>query len=96
MPDLDHLLRGILAAEAFAGLLLSSSFFGAIWPERTWPIRVVCIGLFGVLVYVFAGQIKAFNLGIPFDGFSALGLIAYSVLLVGLVWFVHERDRRGR
>lgn len=92
MLEPDHILRGILAFEALVALLLSGSFFGTIWPERGWPIRVVCVGLFGVLVYVFAGQIKAFNLGIPFDGFSLVGLIAYTVLLVGLIWHY----RRGR
>lgn len=92
MPETDHILRGILALASLFALLLSGSFFGTIWPERGWPIRVVCVGLFGVLVYVLAGQIKAFNLGIPFDGFSAVGLIAYAVLLVGLAWHY----RRGR
>jgi hypothetical protein len=91
--DPDHLLRGILAAATFIAWLLSGSFFGSIWPERDWPVRLVCIGLFCVLGYVFAGQVKAFNLGIRFDGFSFGGLFAYTVLLVGLVWFV--RNRRG-
>lgn len=98
MLEPDHILRGVLAFEALAALLLSGSFFGSIWPERGWPIRVICVGLFGVLVYVFVGQIKAFNLDIPFDGFSMVGLLAYSVLLSGFVWFTarEQRTRRGR
>lgn len=98
MSGLELVLRGCLAVEAFLALLLSGAFFGTIWPERGWPTRVVCAGLFGVLVYVFAGQIKAFNLSIPFDGFSAVGLLAYTVLLTGFVWFVlrERRTRRGR
>jgi hypothetical protein len=97
MTDHDHILRGLLTACALATLLMSGSFFGTIWPERGWPVRVVCGGLFGVLVYAFAGQIKAYNLGIPFDGFSWIGLIAYAVLAGGLAWFVYDRrTNRGR
>lgn len=97
MLELDHVLRGILAAEAALVVLLSGTFFGSIWPERGWPIRTICVGLFKVLVYVFVAQIKAFNLDIPFDGFSAVGLISETILLAGLVWFVRDhRDRRGR
>lgn len=95
---LDHILRGILAAASFSALLLSGSFFGSIWPERGWPTRIVIVGLGVVLLYVSAGQIKAFNLGIPFDGYSAIGLVGYVVLLVGLGWFItaQRRNRRGR
>lgn len=97
MTDLDLTLRGILAVQAFAGLLLSASFFGSIWPERGWPTRVVIAGLFGVLVYVLAGQVKAYQLGVPVDGFTAVGIVAYTTLIGGQIWFIHERrNRRGR
>jgi hypothetical protein len=97
MLELDHVLRGTLAGLALVTLLLSASFFGSIWPERGWPIRVVCVGLAGVLVYGLVGQFKALNLGIPFDAFSWVGLIAYTVLVVGLGWFVRDRHHsRGR
>jgi hypothetical protein len=90
----DQLLRALLATLAFIALLLSGMFFGTIWPERGWPIKVVCIGLGLILLYLFAGQIKSFNLGIPFDGVSWLGLIGYTVLVFGLGWFIHDRHPR--
>lgn len=92
---LDHTLRGILGFGAFVSVLLAARFFGAIWPERSAPIRMVCVGLFAVLVYVLAGQAKAFLYNIRFDWFSAVGLFAYMVLDAGLVWF-HLRERRVR
>lgn len=91
MTETDLVLRSVLTTLALAALFLSASFFGAIWPERGWPTRVVCIGLAGVLVYAFVGQIKAFNLAIPFDGFSWVGIVAYAVLVTGLAWFMHDR-----
>lgn len=95
--ELEHALRGVLAAEAAVVVLLFGSFFGAIWHERGWPIRVISMGLHAVLVYVFVAQIKAFNLDIPFDGYSVVGLAAETLLLTGLVWFVRDRRyRRGR
>lgn len=96
--DTDHLLRGLLTFFAFASLLLAGGFFGSIAPERSWPIRVICLGLFGVMAYVTAGQFKAFNLEIPFDSVSWIGLISYSILLTGLAWFAvrEQRTRRDR
>lgn len=96
MAETDHILRGILAAMTLAALLLSGSFFGTIWPERGWPIRVISCGLFGVLLYGFVIQIKAFNLGIPFDGYSFVGLVAYTILVAGLVWFIRDRNNHRR
>jgi hypothetical protein len=93
----DHVLRGMLTAEVFVAVLLFGPFLGLLWHDRGWPIRVVLIGLEGMLLYVLAGQVKAFNLSIPFDGFSVVGAVASAVLDVGLVWSVHrERRRYGR
>lgn len=98
MPELDHILRATLTLEAMIALLFAGHWFGSIWHERTWPIRVILIGLGGVMTYALAGQVKAFNLDIPFDAFSWLGLIAYTVLLTGFTWQRHRerRTRRGR
>lgn len=91
----DTYLRGLLALDALVALLFAGAWFGTIWHDRTWPIRVVCIGFGGVLAYVLAGQAKAYNLGIPFDAYSWLGLIAYTVLLAGFTWH-RSRERRSR
>lgn len=96
MSDTDLVLRGVLTAQAILALLLVAGFFGTIWPERGWPTRVVILGLAGVMVYVLTGQVKAFNLGIPFDAFSLVGLVAYAVLLTGLTWHWRQGTRRGR
>ncbi|GEP38900.1 hypothetical protein NPS01_25630 [Nocardioides psychrotolerans] len=98
MPELDHVLRAVLTFEAMLALLFAGHWVGSTWHERTWPIRVILIGIGLVMTYLLAGQFKAFNLGIPFDAFSWLGLIAYAVLLSGFTWQRHRerRTRRGR
>jgi len=93
----DVVLRAILTAEVFASVMLFGPFLGLLWHERGWPIRVVLLGLHGMLVYVLAGQAKAFYLHIPYDLVSAGGALASAVLDVGLFWAVYrERQRLGR
>jgi hypothetical protein len=93
----DYVLRGILAGEALLALLLAGQWLGSVWHERGWPVRTILLGAMGVLTYVLAGQAKAYNLGIPFDGFSVLGLVAYALLLAGFGWHLtRERSRRTR
>lgn len=92
----DTVLRAVLAGEVLAGVLLFGPFLGLLWHERGWPIRVVLIGLWMVLLYALFGQAKAFNLGIPFDAVSALGAAAFAVLDVGLAWAVHRERRHGQ
>ncbi|UIU47055.1 hypothetical protein [Microcystis phage MinS1] len=94
----DHVLRGILAAQALLAILLAGQWLGDVWHSRGWPARCIFAGALGVLVYVLAGQAKAYLLGIPFDAFSVLGVIAYTLLLTGLVWHTvrEHRTRRGR
>ncbi len=95
--DADSLLRGLLAAEAFVAVLLAGQWLGSAWHDRGWPTRIILSGGIGILVYVLLGQVKAFNLDIPFDWFSVIGLGAYTVFLVGLIWHTRERLlRRGR
>lgn len=91
----DEILRGILTAMAFAALVLGGAVMGQLWHSRGWPLRTVTLGCLLVLTYVLAGQAKAYLIGIPFDYFSWLGMVAYVVLLTGIVWSIlHER--RGR
>lgn len=91
----DHILRGVLTALAFATLVLGGAVVGSIWAQRGWPMRLVSIGCLLLLVYVLAGQVKAFLIGIPFDYFSWVGVVAYTVLLTGCVWSI-AHERRGR
>lgn len=90
---MEYLLRGILAAEVFATLLLLGFVVGDLWHGHGWATRTTLIGLSLVDVYVLVGQAKAFNLGITFDQVSAFGLGAYTVLLAGLSWLVADRRR---
>lgn len=99
MIEADLLLRGVLAVEAFFALVLTGNALGHIWAGHHWSMRVTFIGGMGVEVYVLAGQHKAYVREIPFDIYSWIGLVGYSVLLVGLTWLItRERRqlRRGR
>lgn len=89
-------LRGLLSAEIFAVLILLGGWIGDLWPERGWAVRVVLIGAGSANTYVLAGQVKAFNLQVPFDAVSGFGLLAYTVLVVGLGWVFIERHRHPR
>ena len=92
----DHIMRSILTGEAVACLVLFGHYIGSTWVERTWPMRVVMFGVALVMTYVVAGQAKAFMLGIPFDGFSWFGVMAYVVLLGGFIWHIARQHRRKR
>lgn len=99
MPEPDLVLRGILATQAFVALVLTGQALGHIWAEAHWPMRVTFMGGMLVELYVFVGQHKAYVRDIPFDGYSAVGLLGYTVLLIGLIWLItrerrHQRRRR--
>lgn len=91
----DEALRGFLTAQALVALVLGGAILGTLWGERGWPVRTFILGGMGMLVYVLAGQAKAFLTGIPFDGFSWVGIAAYVILIVGAVWAITV-ERRGR
>lgn len=91
----DQLLRLVLGGEAFVGLILGGALLGSLWARRGWPLRTVTFGGLMVLIYVLAGQVKAFLLDIPFDWFAWLGVVAYAVLIVGCVWSIRAARRDG-
>lgn len=101
-PDL--VLRAVLSTEAFLVLVLAAHFVGPVWSSHhipkllKWPVRIVIVGAGGLLVYMLAGQYKAVDLKVPFDAFSMIGLVSYSVVLLGFALIIrHERrNRRGR
>ena len=95
MTETDIVLRGVLAAIAFTAVIIGGAVVGNLWHARSWPLRCITLGCLGVLVYVLAGQVKAYLIGIPFDGFSWVGVAAYVVLLGGSAWHL-SIDRRGR
>ena len=79
------------------GLVLYGGFIGHMWRRLTWPLRVMGIGAGLLGIYVLGGQVKAYQLDIPFDGYSVVGVVAYTVLIAGLLAFRHvERRREGR
>ena len=94
MPE-DQVLRAVLASQVFVVLIVGAALLGRLWHARTWPLRTVAVGLMLVQVYVLAGQAKAVLIGIPFDAFSWVGVIAYSVVLIGCS-FAMTHERRGR
>lgn len=94
----DQVLRGLLFAAALAAVLMYGLWAGPGWRERSWPMRLVIIGGGVLLIYVLAGQVKAFNLSIPFDAFSAVGLTGALIFDTGLTLQLkhqHSRHERG-
>lgn len=93
----DTALRMILLVECCLALIGYGFFIGALIDKTLWLHRIVMGGVFVVLTYVVAGQVKALQLSIQFDGYAWLGLAAYTVLNVGLAWFLWERrpEHRG-
>lgn len=99
MTDTDLVLRGVLAAQAFLALMLTGNALGHIWSQFHWPMRITFIGGMIVELYVLVGQHKAYVREIPFDGYSFVGLVGYTVLLIGLIWLITKERRqhqRGR
>lgn len=93
---IEHAFRGFLALEVFVVLLLFGGWIGDLWHDRGWAVRTVLVGAAAANVYVLAGQVKAFNLGVPFDWVSGFGLLAYTALATGLIWVFVERHRHPR
>lgn len=95
MP-VDHILRGVLAIALLAAVLMSGPVGRRVVPHRGWPLRVLLVGMFILLIYLLVGQVKAFNLHIRFDWVSAIGLIGALTVDTGLAWFLRQQRRHER
>jgi hypothetical protein len=84
-------LRGLLFVEGIAATLIYGWIVGTKFVDHGWSYRVTAVGFFGILGYVSAVQVKAYKRHSPFDGFSWLGLIALTVVLVGFTLYVSTR-----
>lgn len=84
-------MRQLLAALIAGGLIGYGMYVGTRVKIADWPMRLVWLGLGGVLIYALAGQAKAISLHIPFDGFSWVGVVALVVLDTGLGWVLWQR-----
>lgn len=89
-------LRLILLAQCCIALIAYGLFIGTIINAAATAHSVILFGVFGLLTYSIAGQVKALRLGIIFDGYSWLGLSAVTVLNIGLIWFLWERRPRPK
>lgn len=96
MTEASDLLtwRAVLALEALLALVMYGGMLGHFWHRLHGPLRLLAVGALGVGVYVLAGQAKAYNLGIPFDGYSVIGVVAYTVVIVALLAVRHVERRR--
>lgn len=94
MTEVEISLRGVLFTLALVAVLASGPFVIALWPQRTWPVRVVLVGLAVLLIYILASQVKALSLDIPFDLFSWIGLVGITILDTGLLLALREQHRR--
>lgn len=92
-------LRGALFIDALVCVILCGDLAGVAWrripwPRLIWQLRILMVGGLVTLVYVLAGQAKAFDLEIPFDGYSWVGLIGTTVINIGAVWTRHRLATR--
>ncbi len=77
-------MRLMLFVLVMITVILWPIFVWAYWEWlRPWLIRVVLASVWPAWIYVLIGQTKAYDLHIPFDGTSWLGL--YSFLLLDAV-----------
>ncbi len=61
---------------------------GLVWHHRPWPTRTAYAGVFAILCYGLAGQIKAFIINIPVDAVSVAGLASVLLFDIGLAWVI--------
>lgn len=90
------MLRLVLFILCSGAVVQWAPFVRVLWPNRTWPIRGVLVSLGGVLLYVLAGQAKAYELGVPFDRVSWAGLLSMLVLDVLLLVAIVRESARGK
>lgn len=88
--------RGLLALQATLGLLMYGGMIGHFWRRLSWPLRYLSVAGGGVGVYVLLAQVKAFNLGIPSDGYSATGVVAYTAVITALLAVRYVERRRTK
>ena len=94
----DQMLRAFLTGEVAIAITLTGALVGTLWPkhQREWHWRAIGLSALAVLVYVFTGQIKAFLIDIPFDGFSWVGLIALLLANGALIWSLHHEEKKAK
>lgn len=86
-----------IAFAAIIAICIITYAYGHPWSRERWWNVAIDIGWAGVLVYLFAGQLKALALGFPVDWVSATGVVAVTILAVGKVGrSVDTYRERGR
>lgn len=88
-------LRWLLFIEALIACLTYAQLTGPLMFRKGWALRVTLTGFGGILLYVTAVQIKAYQRDSPFDFYSWLGLISVTIYDIGVMWFLWDRRRRG-
>lgn len=84
-------IRGFMLIEGITAGLLYAHVIGTTFFARGWPYRITALGFGGLISYASSIQVKAYKRGAPFDGYSWLGLVALTLLVVGLSLYVLTR-----
>lgn len=95
MSQTDELLRAFLAAQVFACIIFGAALLGEVWVTHARRLRVLVIGVGVVLLYVLAGQAKAYLYHVPFDGYSWVGVAGFGIVIIGTL-IAMSYVRRGR
>ena len=87
-------MRLVLFLLVLVTVLAWAPFLWAYWHTfRPWWIRAVVIACAGPWVYVLRGQAKAYDLSIPFDGTSWIGVVAFAVLDAVLLYAIARKPK---
>jgi hypothetical protein len=81
-------IRGLMLVEGIVCLLLYAHVVGTKFLHHGWSYRVTSLGFGGLISYASSAQVKAYQRHAPFDGYSVVGLIALTLLLIGLTLYV--------
>jgi hypothetical protein len=85
-------LRGLMLLEGFVSLMLYAHVIGTKFFSHGWSYRTTSLGIGGLISYASSVQVKAYQRQAPFDVYSIIGLVALTLLLIGLSAYVGTRS----
>lgn len=85
---MTELLRGVMFVEGIVCGLLYAHVIGVKFFTHGVAYKFTSLGFGGLISYASAIQVKAYKRQAPFDLFSTSGLVALTLLTIGLTLYV--------